>query len=82
MKLHAVNIGIALGAISALWVFALGIMAGSLNWGGEVVYVLGSLYPGYDPTLLGSFFGAVWVFVDCFIAGFLFAWIYNRLPQK
>lgn len=81
-SLNEVNFGIALGALSALWVFVLGLMAAYLNWGGEVVFVVASLYPGYDATILGSFFGAVWAFVDCFIAGFIFAWIYNKIPQK
>jgi len=40
------------------------------------------LFIGYEPTFVGSVSGAVWAFVDFFVAGVVFAWIYNRLLRR
>ena len=40
------------------------------------------VYIGYSFTPLGSVIGAVWGFLDCGIAGIIFAWLYNKINTK
>ena len=40
---------------------------------------LGRIYRGYTLTPLGSLVGLAWAWVDGFIGGAIFAWLYNRL---
>ena len=79
--LNPMNLGLALGIIWGLSLLLLGLYAWQLNWGTDMVIVLGSFYIGYAPSLLGSIIGMIWGFVDCFIGGFLLAWVYNWLQN-
>jgi fructose-specific phosphotransferase system IIC component len=78
MTLGVISFGLALGVTSAVFVFILGIMAAFFGWGLQLAQVLSSLYIGYGPTFVGTIAGAVWAFVDGFVAGALIAWLYNR----
>ena len=78
MSLGVVSFGLAVGVTSAIFVFALGIVATAFGWGLELAAALSSLYIGYGPTFVGTIAGAVWAFVDGLIAGILIAWLYNR----
>ncbi len=42
---------------------------------------IGRFYRGYNMTVVGSFFGLIWAFVDGFIGGAIFSWLYNRLSR-
>lgn len=44
--------------------------------------LLGSIYRGYTLTPLGSLIGFAWALVDGFIAGAIFAWLYNTLLPR
>ena len=78
------------GAIDAR---ALGLTAGII-WGGMVAILelaagteygerwrrlLADLYPGYSPEPGDLVWGTVLGFVDAFVLGYLFGWLYNRL---
>lgn len=76
MKLHPVGYGLALGIISALFVFITGLFA-MQGFAAEYVKNLSGIYVGYGPTLLGAFLGAVWAFVGSFIMGVIVASLYN-----
>ena len=71
-------LGIAIGVVWAIYVFCVGITA-IFGWGASLVDVLGSLYIGYGASFLGAIVGAIWAFVDGLIAGFIIAWVYNRV---
>ena len=80
-KINAVNLGIAIGVIAAIYCFLLGLIALWFNWGTGLVQTISSLYIGYNASYLGSLIGAVWAFADGFIAGIVIAWIYNKLAK-
>jgi len=44
--------------------------------------LLGRLYRGYSITPLGSLIGFIWAFVDGYVGGAIFAWLYNKLLKK
>jgi len=79
-KCQPVPLGIAVGALWAIYVFCLGIVA-MFNWGVPMVDMLASLYIGYAASILGAIIGAIWAFVDGLIAGIVVGWVYNMLAK-
>ncbi len=73
-------LGIAIGVLWAIYVFFAGIVA-MFGWGVALVETLASLYIGYEASVIGAIIGAVWAFVDGFIAGVVIAWIYNMVAK-
>src|SRR5690349_9849461 len=76
-KLAPLSVAIAAGIVLALGTIILGWAAASNNWGLAMVQVVGSIYHGFAPTLMGVIWGGIWGFLEGFIAGLLFSWVYN-----
>ncbi len=84
MKLSVKGLAMASGI---LWGFAmLGTGLANLIWGGygqQFLQTMASVYPGYHATrsiaevIVGTLYGAV----DGFIAGAVFAWLYNQFAK-
>jgi hypothetical protein len=79
-KCQPLALGIAIGVLWALYIGILGIAA-MYGWGAELVTAMASLYIGYAASLVGAVIGAVWAFIDGFIAGVVIAWVYNRFAK-
>lgn len=73
-------LGVAIGVLWAIYVAFVGIAA-MFGWGNAIVDALASLYIGYAASIIGAIIGAVWAFVDGFIAGVVIAWIYNLVAK-
>jgi hypothetical protein len=73
-------LGVAIGVLWAIYVFVVGITA-MFDWGNALVEALASLYIGYSASIIGAIIGAIWAFVDGFIAGVVIAWIYNLVAK-
>lgn len=80
-KLSIKGLGLALGVVWSVYIIFLGLLAGYMDWGVPFVEIMGSLYIGYKPTLLGSLIGGAWAVVDGAIAGVIIAWVYNKLAS-
>ena len=80
--LGVVSFGLALGATAAVVVFLIGVTTAFFGWGILVVQVLSTLLIGYEPSFVGAITGAVWAFVDGFVAGMFMAWLYNRFTAR
>ncbi|KTD72758.1 bacteriophage holin [Legionella tucsonensis] len=76
-KLSPVALGLALGVFWGITVFIMGLIAHYYAYGQAFVATMGTIYPGYEPSLMGSFLGGIIGFIDAFITGFLIAWLYN-----
>ena len=76
-KLSLLALGLAFGVLWGVTVFIMGLIAYFFTYGKPFVAAVGSLYIGYEPTLLGAFFGGLIGFIDAFIFGFILAWLYN-----
>lgn len=82
-RLNAVKFGIAGGVITAICVIITtlagiyGIMGGFTVWNGLIVDIYGTL--GYSVSWLGVLLGAIYGFIDGFLATLIFALIYNKL---
>ena len=81
-KLHVVAFGVALGVTWSFGIFLLGILAFFFDWGRLFIGAMGSVYVGYEPSVIGSLIGGVLAFIDAFIAGVIIAWIYNRCMTR
>ena len=69
---------------SLLWggaILLLGLLATSLGYGLKMVEVLGSVYLGYNATLLGTFIGTVWALVDMFVGIYILIWLYEKIVK-
>ncbi|MBT5237467.1 bacteriophage holin [Candidatus Peregrinibacteria bacterium] len=80
MKLDAKALGLSCGIIWALALLILGITAMN-GFGSEFVSLLGSMYVGYEATLLGAVVGGIWGFADAFVGGWVLAVLYNKLAK-
>ena len=85
MKLNVMALGLASGLIWGLGLFA-------LTWwiiafeGSEAAAqresFIGLVYRGYSISAKGSFIGLAWGFLDAFVGGLIFAWLYNVLAAR
>lgn len=73
-------IGTATGVWWALAVVLLGVTA-RWGWGDRWRDLLSDVYRGYDSTPGGLVVGAIWAFVDGFVAASSLAWLYNRFQH-
>jgi hypothetical protein len=73
-------LGIAIGVLSAIYVFFAGLFA-MFGWGTALVETLASFYIGYSASIGGAIIGAIWALVDGFVAGVIIAWIYNLVAK-
>ncbi len=81
MKLDVKAFGLACGIIWAVAVFLCGLVC-NFGWCEKFVELMGSIYIGYDKTIVGSLIGLVWGFFDGLIGGILFALLYNFLVKE
>ncbi len=79
--LNGQRVGLALGAVIALYLLFLALVSKYFGWGTPIVHLISSIYLGYDATLRGIVMGMLWGFLDFFIAGYIFAWVYNKLGK-
>ncbi len=77
--LNPSKFGLAMGILLGLAMLIIGITATYAGYGVDIVALCGSMYIGYDMTLVGSIVGGIWGFFDGLIGGFIFAWLYNKL---
>ena len=73
------RLGLAVGIVWGAGLFLLGLLSVISGYGNSFIGAMGSVYAGYAGTFIGSIIGGIWAFVDGFIAGWLVAWIYNRV---
>ncbi len=80
-KIHPVALGLSIGVISGLSTFFMGLLALAFYTGKPLVAMVGTMYVTFNPSLFNSALGAVVVFVNAFIGGYIAVWIYNLLIQ-
>jgi len=81
-RMHPLSFALSLGVFWALVLFIAGIFAMYTGFAQGFVSTLGSLYAYYKPNWAGCFIGAIWGFIDLFVAGYAVAWLYNYFYAK
>ena len=82
MKLNVMAFALAFGVIWGLGVFVLTWWIIAFDGVTGEITMLGRIYRGYSVSPVGSIIGLVWGFVDAFIGGAIFAWLYNLLARR
>ncbi len=75
------KIAVAFGLANALGLLVMGLLGTYNGYGLMMISTIASIYPGYAPTVVGSFIGAFWGFLDIFIF-FVVAGIIYRILKK
>jgi len=78
-KIDAPKFALTLGIMCGLIMLIMGTAATYANYGIEIVKMAGTIYPGYDTTLVGAIVGLLWGIIEGLLLGFIFAKIYNKL---
>lgn len=76
-KLKACSLGVAIGVAYAVFMFVLAWGAWQFEYASGAVEIIGTVYPGFEASLIGGLWGALWGFIDGFIFGLIIAWVYN-----
>lgn len=82
MKLHVRSFGLACGILIGLALFLVTwwiILTKGLS---RETTIVGQFYVGYSISPLGSLVGLVWGFVEGWLGGMFFAWLYNRFAGR
>ncbi|MFC1691591.1 bacteriophage holin [Nanoarchaeota archaeon] len=79
-KLSVKAFALACGTAFGVYMLILGIAAG-FGWGAEIVALIGTVYSGFKPGLVGGIIGGIWAFIDGAIGGAIFAWLYNKFSS-
>ncbi|MFQ5994779.1 MAG: bacteriophage holin [Acidiferrobacterales bacterium] len=82
MKLNVMAFALTFGVIWGLGVFMLTWWIIAFDGVTGEITMLGRVYRGYSVSPMGSIIGLVWGFVDAFIGGAIFAWLYNLLVRR
>ena len=79
-KIDARALGLTAGIVWGALVAFLELAAGT-RYGEQWRLLLADIYPGYSPEPGDLVWGTVLGFVDAFVLGYLFGWLYNRLAR-
>ena len=81
MKLNKNAFALALGIVWGAAVFLVTNISLLRGGQGETLGGLSQIYIGYSFSFLGSVIGLLWGFASMFVAGWMVAWLYNRLSE-
>jgi len=79
MKLNIKALGLTSGILWGLAIFLTTYWIVITDSGGSTLGLLHKFYFGYSVSWLGGIIGLFWGFIDGFITGAIFAWLYNKL---
>ena len=86
MKLNVKAFGLACGLIWGLGLFILTWWVLIFEGNSAPPTIITQVYRGYSISPVGSVIGLIWAFIDGWIGGLIFAWLYNFLaaggPRK
>jgi hypothetical protein len=81
MKLNPWGLGLAGGILWALALFIVTWISLFTGYGSLWLTLMMDIYPGFDVSVVGSFIGLAYGFIDGFVGLFLVAWLYNRFTS-
>ena len=77
MRLSACAFGISLGIITGISMMFFAWSSWMWGYGTSMIDQWGSVFPGVAASLKGGFVGLAWGFLEGYILGIVWAWIYN-----
>jgi hypothetical protein len=85
MKKAALNpmaAGLSVGIAWALGLFIMTLVAASNGYAAHILEMLQGVYPYYELSTAGAFWGLLWGFLDGAIGAYILVWLYNMLVNK
>lgn len=82
MKLNVKAFGLSCGLVWGLGLFFLTWWIIIFEGNSTHSVFLSAIYRGYTISPVGSVIGLIWGFLDGWIGGLIFAWLYNRLTGE
>ncbi|HLB57693.1 MAG TPA: bacteriophage holin [Gammaproteobacteria bacterium] len=76
-RFSPVALGISLGILSGVVMMLCAWAAMQWNYAMPMVSQWSAVFPGFEATLKGGFFGLAWGFLEGFIFGVVVSWLYN-----
>lgn len=76
-RLSVPAFGISLGIVSGLCLMLFSWVSWQYAYGKPLLDMYISVYPGVEASLQGGFIALAWGFLEGFILGVIWAWIYN-----
>ncbi len=70
--------GLACGVLTGAVMLIMTLIASFTGYGGAFLALMESIYPYYVISIPGAFIGLIYGFIDGFIGGAIFAWLYNK----
>jgi len=80
MRIDGIRFALAAGITWGLGV-AFATFIGVYSGHGVEALKMFTFYPGYDVSILGAGVGFLWAFLDGFVAGAFFSWVYNHIHR-
>ena len=81
MKLNVKALSLTAGILWGIAILLLTIWFICFGYDGNTLSLIGKVYLGYSVTWGGAFIGLIWGFVQGFIGGAIFAWLYNKFVK-
>ncbi len=78
-KLNPLKLGLAAGIMWALVLFCMTWVSMYTGYGMFWLSQWMDIYPGFELSMVGSFVGLVYGFIDGFVCLFIFGWLYNLM---
>lgn len=82
MKLNVKAFSVTCGLVWGLGLFCLTWWIIFLEGNNVPSVFISSVYRGYTISPVGSLIGLIWAFLDGWVGGLIFAWLYNLLAGK
>jgi hypothetical protein len=82
MKLNIKAFGLTFGILWGLAILLTTYWILISDSGGSTLALLHKFYKGYTVSWFGGIIGLFWGFIDGFICGAIFAWLYNKLSAE
>jgi tetrahydromethanopterin S-methyltransferase subunit G len=76
-RLSAIAFGISLGLVSGIFMMLFAFGSWMYGFGTSIIDQWASVYPGLEASLKGGLIALAWGFLEGFIIGIIWAWIYN-----
>jgi hypothetical protein len=80
-KVDVKALGLSCGIMWGSAMLILGLLNTFSTWGSGLEELMGTLYIGYKPTIVGSLIGGIWGFFDAGVGGVILGWLYNKFSR-
>lgn len=74
--------GLSVGILWGLALFILTLVAANNGYASHLFELMEGVYPYYELSTAGAFWGLLWGFLDGLIGAYILVWLYNMLVKK